>query len=113
MQRCNRPCANEYWPEICASIHSAVETGIIKRIKNRTQQMERWVEHDYPELSARENMVCLEALNAIEWLPVLEDLDSGDLLRGAERGPGVPAPGQARGQDGNTLPVLEGEKVLQ
>ena len=70
--------------------------------------MERWVEHDYSELSARENMVSLEALNAIDCLPVLEDLDSGDLLSGAERGPGVPAPGKARGQDGNTLPVVEG-----
>ena len=71
VQRCNRPCANEYWPEICASIHSAVETGIIKIIQDRAQQMERWVEHDYSELSARENMVSLEALNAIECLPVL------------------------------------------
>lgn len=32
--------------------------------------MERWVEHY--GLSARENMVSLEALNAIECLPVLE-----------------------------------------
>ena len=82
-------------------------------IQDRAQQMERWVEHDYSELSARENMLSLEALNATECLPVLEDLDSGDLLNGAERGPGVPAPGKARGQDGNTLPVLEGEKVPQ
>ena len=55
----------------------------------------------------------LEALNAIDCLPVLEDLDGGDLLSGTERGPGVPAPGKARGQDGNTLPVLEREKVPQ
>ena len=82
-------------------------------IQDRAQQMERWVEHDYSELSARENMVSLEALNATECLPVLEDLDSGDLLNGAERGPEVPAPGKARGQDGNTLPVVEREKVPQ
>ena len=37
--------------------------------------MERWVEH-YAELSTRENMMSLEALNFIEYLPVLEDLDS-------------------------------------
>ena len=37
--------------------------------------MERWVEH-YAELSTRENMMSLEALNSIEYLPVLEDLDS-------------------------------------
>ena len=77
-------------------------------IQDRAQQMERWVEHDYSELSARQKMVSLEALNAIECLPVLGDLDCGNLLSGAERGPGVPAPGKARGQDGNTLPVVEG-----
>ena len=38
--------------------------------------MERWVERDYSELSARENMVSLEALNAIDCLPVLKDLES-------------------------------------
>ena len=37
--------------------------------------MERRVEH-YAELSTRENMMSLEALNSIEYLPVLEDLDS-------------------------------------
>ena len=58
-------------------------------IQDRTQQMERWVEHDYSELSARENMVSLEALNAIDCLPVLEHLDSGDLLSRTERGPGL------------------------
>ncbi|CAH3186502.1 unnamed protein product, partial [Porites lobata] len=45
-------------------------------IQDRTQQMERWVEQDYSELSPRENMVSLEALNAIDCLPVLEDLES-------------------------------------
>ena len=37
--------------------------------------MERWVEH-YAELSTRKNMMSLEALNSIQYLPVLEDLDS-------------------------------------
>ena len=44
-------------------------------LQGRAQQMERWVEH-YVELSTRENMMPLEALNSIEYLPVLEDLDS-------------------------------------
>ena len=38
-----------------------------EKIQDRAQEMERWVEH-YPELSARENMVSLEALNATECL---------------------------------------------
>ena len=36
-------------------------------IQDRAQQMERWVEH-YSELSAREHMVSLEALNATDCL---------------------------------------------
>ena len=36
-------------------------------IQDRAQQMERRVQH-YPELSARENMVSLEALNATDCL---------------------------------------------
>ena len=36
--------------------------------------MERWAEH-YTELYARENVVTEDALNAIECLPELEDLD--------------------------------------
>ena len=36
-------------------------------IQDRAQQMGRWVEH-YPELSARENMVSSEELNATECL---------------------------------------------
>ena len=44
-------------------------------LQDRAQQMERWVEH-YAELSTRENMVSLEALNSIQYLPVLENLDS-------------------------------------
>ena len=68
--------------------------------------MERLVEH-YGELSNRENMVSLEALNAIEYLPVLEDLDSEptkvevkEVLRHLRME-------KARGQDDNPLPALE------
>ena len=43
-------------------------------IQDREQQMERWVEH-YTELYARENVVTEDALNAIECLPELEELD--------------------------------------
>ena len=79
-------------------------------IQDRTQQMERWVEHDYSELSARENMASLEALNAIDCLPVLEDLESEPTKVELK---GTLGYLQARGQDGNTLPVVEEEKVPQ
>ena len=37
--------------------------------------MEHWVQH-YSELYSRENVATKEALNNIECLPVLEELDS-------------------------------------
>ena len=45
-------------------------------IQDREQQMERGVDH-YTELYARENVVTEDALNAIECLPELEELDRG------------------------------------
>ena len=47
--------------------------GVI--IQDQAQQMERWVQH-YSELYSRENVVTKEALNNIECLPVLEELNS-------------------------------------
>ena len=49
-------------------------------IHDRAWQMERRVEH-YPKLYAKENMASEEALNAIECLPVLEELDCEPLKR--------------------------------
>ena len=50
----------------------------------------------------------------MDCLPVLEDLDSSDLLSGTERGPGLPAPGKARGQDGNTnIIAREGTTMIR
>ncbi|CAH3120631.1 unnamed protein product [Porites lobata] len=60
----------------CGSHVREFELSHSEITQDRTQQMERWVEHDYSELSARENMASLEALNAIDCLPVLEDLES-------------------------------------
>ena len=44
-------------------------------IQGQAQQMERWVEH-YSKLNAREYVVTEDALNAIEYLPVLKELDA-------------------------------------
>ena len=44
-------------------------------ITDKSKQMGRWVEH-YLELYSRENSVTQEALDAIEDMPILEELDS-------------------------------------
>ena len=44
-------------------------------ITDKGQQMERWVEH-YSDLYSRQNVVTTAALDAIECLPVMEELDT-------------------------------------
>ena len=65
-------------------------------IQDRTRQMERWAEH-----YSRQNMVPEDALktslNAIECLPVLEELDCEPLE--LKEALGSLAPGKAPGQD--------------
>ena len=48
-------------------------------IQDRAQQMKCWMQY-YSELYYRENVVTKEALNNIECLPVLEELDSETTL---------------------------------
>ncbi|XP_068680344.1 craniofacial development protein 2-like [Montipora foliosa] len=59
----------------CAPLKS--KTGEV--ITDEDKQMTRWVEH-YLELYSRENMVSQEALDALEDLPVLEELDAEPTL---------------------------------
>ena len=73
-------------------------------IQDRAQQTDRWVEH-YPELSARENMVSLEALNATECLLWIINLKEAlEYLHLEKRVATI---------NGDALPVLEERKVPQ
>ena len=98
-QQTARKCANEYWQELSHNIQTAADTGNIRGmgitkalgpirsktaplksisgevITDKGKQMERWVEH-YSELYSRENSVVDSALDAIEPLPIMEDLDA-------------------------------------
>ncbi|XP_072854784.2 uncharacterized protein LOC110072917 [Pogona vitticeps] len=101
VQQAARRCSSDYWLQLCSQIQIAADTSNIKGmydgikqalgpiqkksaplksaagviIQDRAQQIERWVQH-YSELYFRENVVTEEALNNIECLPVLEELDS-------------------------------------
>ncbi|XP_068714290.1 uncharacterized protein [Montipora foliosa] len=105
VQQTARKCANEYWQELSRNIQTAAETGNIRGmydgitkalgptqsktaplksisgevITDKGKQMERWVEH-YSELYSRENSVVDSALDAIEPLPIMEDLDAEPTL---------------------------------
>lgn len=100
-QKTARKCANDYWLQLCSTIEQASTTGNIKAmyegirqatgpsvkktvplktksgevITDKSKQMERWVEH-YLELYSTENTVSEEAINSIQTLPVMEELDN-------------------------------------
>ena len=75
-------------------------------IQDREQQVERWVEH-YTELYARENVVAEDALNAIECLPELEELDREPTIAELKKALDSLASGNAPGKDGIPAEVLK------
>ncbi|XP_063595354.1 uncharacterized protein LOC134772317 [Penaeus indicus] len=131
-QQCARQCANDYWLQLCSQIQLAADTGNIKGmydgikqalgptqkkinplksatgevIQERTQQMEHWVEH-YSELYARENIVTEDALNAIECLPMLEELDAEPTPDELSKALDSLTTGKAPGKDGIPAEVLK------
>lgn len=101
VQQTARRCANKYWQELSHDIQTAAATGNIRHmyegikkalrptqsktaalkstngevITDKGKQMDRWVEH-YSELYSRGTSVVISALDAIEPLPNMEDLDA-------------------------------------
>ena len=61
--------------------------------------MERWVEH-YSELYSRENIVVTSAIDSIEPLPVMEELDAEPTLEEFGKAIDSLACGKAPGMDG-------------
>ena len=132
VQQLARQCANYYWRQLCFQIQIAADTGNIKAmydgikqalgptqkktaplksatgevIQDRKQQIERWVEH-YTELYARENVVTEDALNAIECLPELEELDREPAIDKLSEALDFLAFGKAPWKDGIPAEVLK------
>ena len=132
VQQCARRCANNYWLQLSSRIQTAADTGNIKGmydgiklalgptqkkaaplksatgviIQDRAQQMERWVEH-YCELYGRENLVTEEALNAIECLPMISELDREPTLEELSLALDSLASGKAPEKDGIPAEVLK------
>ena len=132
VQQRARQCANDYWLQLCSQIQITADTRNIKAmydgikkalgptqkktaplksatgevIQDREQQMERWVEH-YTELYARENVVTEDALNAIECLPELEELDREPTIDEVSEALDSLASGKAPGKDGIPAEVLK------
>ncbi|CAG5121029.1 unnamed protein product, partial [Candidula unifasciata] len=78
-------------------------------IKDRTRQLDRWVEH-YSELYATSTFVCEEALNAMECLPTMGELDTEpSVTEIGEAKAGLPS-GKAPGEDGIPPEILKCSK---
>ena len=132
VQQTARRCANNYWLQLCSKIQTAADTGNIRGmydgiklalgpihkktaplksstgtiIQDRSKQMDRWVEH-YSELYTRENMVSENALNAVECLPTLEDLDREPTVTELHKALDRLASGKAPGRDGIPAEILK------
>ena len=125
VQQTARRCANEYWTQLSQDIQTAAITGNIRGmydgikkalgptqsktaplksssgaiITDKGQQMERWVEH-YSDLYSRENTVSPAALDVIECLPTMDELDSEPSVEDLSKAIDSLASGKAPGNDG-------------
>lgn len=124
-QQTARQCANEYWTELSDNIERAATAGNIRGmydgikkalgpvqsktaplksstgeiITDKGQQMERWVEH-YSDLYSKENTVSDSALEAIERLPTMNELDAVPTVVELSKAIDSLASGKAPGSDG-------------
>ncbi|KAI8513321.1 hypothetical protein Bbelb_099600 [Branchiostoma belcheri] len=102
-QQTSRRCANNYWVQLSERIQVASDIGNIRKIKDREsiidkeKQMSRWVEH-YLELYSQESAVSQDALDSIDDLPVIAELDAEptmeELSKAIDSMPSWKAPGE-------------------
>ena len=75
-------------------------------ITDKGKQVERWVEY-YSELYSRENVVVTSALDAIEPLPTMEELDAEPILEEIHKAIDSMACGKAPGNNGIPLELIK------
>ena len=124
-QQTARRCANEYWVQLSEDIQLAAITGNIRGmydgikkaigpsqcktaplksstgeiITEKKKQMERWVEH-YSDLYSRQNSVSTTALDTVERLPTMEELDAEPSIDELNKAIDSLSAGKAPGMDG-------------
>ena len=134
-RRTARRCANDYWMKLSQEIQQAADSGNIRGmyegikkatgptskktaplkdlqgnvITDKTKQMHRWVEH-YGELYSRETKVTDAAIDAVEELPNMPELDTlptmEELMKAINSLPARKAPGK----DGISAEIIKAAK---
>ena len=128
----SRRCANDFWIQLCNHIQVCADTGNLKgmydgikqaigpmqsriaslksatgdAIKDKSKQMERWVEH-YSELYSRMNIVSEEALMTMESLSTMDELDSELTLEEINQTLDQLSSGKAPRNDGIPVEVIK------
>ena len=134
-KRVARRCANDYWLKLCSDIQTSADCGNTRAmyegmkkafgpsvtkiaplkstfgniIKDRGEQMERWVEH-YGELYSRENVVTNTAMENTTPLPTMEELDSPPTIEELGKAIDSLSCGKAPGSDGIPPEVVKAAK---
>ena len=132
VQQISRCCANDFWLQLCNHIQVCADTDNLKgiyygikqaigpmqsriaplksatgdAIKDKSKQMERWVEH-YSKLHSRMNVVSDEALMAMESLSIMDELDSEPTLEDINQALDQLSSGKASGNDGIPVEVIK------
>jgi hypothetical protein len=132
VQKAVRSCVNKYWTELCNEIQTAANKGNIKAmfdgikkatgphvkkaaplrsttgeiISNKAQQMERWVEH-YSELYSRDNRISQSALDEVEHLPEMSELDIQPTTEELAKAIDKLSLGKAPGKDGIPAEIIK------
>ena len=131
VQLISRRCANDFWLQLYNHIQVCADTGNLMgmydgikqvigpmqsriaplksatgdAIKDKSKQMESWVEH-YSELYSKVNVVSEEALMAMSSLSTMDELDSEPTLEDINQALDQLSSGKAPGNDGIPVEVI-------
>ena len=130
-RRAARKCATEFWLKASARIQAAADRGDTKSVyegirkavgptkrsispllsetgeilHSRNEQLSRWVQH-FSLLYSTQNIVTNDALNRMDSLPMMDDLDSVPTTEELSKAIDMMAPWKAPGSDGIPADLL-------
>ena len=110
----HRQCQGHVWGVKKATGPSIRKTAALKSksgkvITDKAKQLDRWVEH-YSELYSKENVVHQSALDALDHLPLMPELDEAPSINELSKAIDRLILGKAPGKDGILAEVIKSSK---